>query len=138
MSESLNSSVMCPCDSSLTYMQCCAPLLSREELASSAVALMRSRYTAFTLEDEAYLLSSWHPDTRPGSIPFDPKIRWLGLKIKQVSTVQPTAKLAEVEFLARYKLNGKGHRLHELSRFSRQGSAWFYLDGTQLIKPKKG
>ena len=39
-----------------------------------------------------------------------------------------------VEFVARYKVNGRAHRLHEVSRFVREagegGMRWFYLDGS--------
>jgi len=34
-----------------------------------------------------------------------------------------------VEFVARYKIGGKAHRLHETSRFVRKGEQWFYLEG---------
>ena len=39
-----------------------------------------------------------------------------------------------VEFVARYRINGRAHRLHEVSRFVREGEGaarrWFYLDGS--------
>jgi len=43
---------------------------------------MRSRYTAYVLGDETYLLKTWHPRTRPASLDFqlDPAI-WDGLQI---------------------------------------------------------
>ncbi|MBP9654883.1 MAG: hypothetical protein KBE19_10895, partial [Rhodocyclaceae bacterium] len=36
---------------------------------------------------------------------------------------------ATVEFVARYRIAGRGHRLHELSRFVREEGRWFYVDG---------
>jgi SEC-C motif-containing protein len=36
---------------------------------------------------------------------------------------------ATVDFVARSKLGGRAHRLHELSRFVREDGRWFYLDG---------
>ena len=33
-----------------------------------------------------------------------------------------------VEFVARYKIAGRAHRLHEISRFTREDGQWFYLD----------
>jgi SEC-C motif-containing protein len=36
---------------------------------------------------------------------------------------------ATVEFVARYRIAGKGHRLHELSRFVKQDGRWYYHDG---------
>ena len=35
-----------------------------------------------------------------------------------------------VEFVARYKVNGRAQRLHEVSRFVREDGRWFYLDGS--------
>jgi SEC-C motif-containing protein len=37
-----------------------------------------------------------------------------------------------VEYVARYKVDGRGHRLHETSRFSKTGGRWYYLDGEHL------
>ncbi|HZX28643.1 MAG TPA: YchJ family metal-binding protein, partial [Telluria sp.] len=38
-----------------------------------------------------------------------------------------------VEFVARYRVQGRGHRLHEISRFRRESvdgvPRWFYVDG---------
>ncbi len=31
--------------------------------------------------------------------------------------------------MARYKVGGRAHRLHEISRFLREADRWFYLDG---------
>ena len=36
---------------------------------------------------------------------------------------------ATVEFVARSKLAGRAHRLHETSRFLREDGHWYYLDG---------
>jgi len=90
---------------------------------------MRSRYTAFVLRDAPYLLASWHPNTRPAEITFEADQRWLGLKIVscQQGTLQDSTGV--VEFLARYKINGKAHRLRETSRFGRVADCWVYIDG---------
>lgn len=42
---------------------------------------MRSRYTAFYLSEADYLLTTWHPSTRPKTLTFDAAQHWLGLKI---------------------------------------------------------
>lgn len=90
---------------------------------------MRSRYTAFVLCDEAYLLATWHESKRPKAVEFDPRQKWLGLKIVDSDAADATT--AEVEFIARYRLGGgSAGRLHERSRFVKEGERWFYLDGT--------
>ena len=91
---------------------------------------MRSRYAAFALGLDNYLLATWHRTTRPAAIDHDdthpPK--WIGLQV--MAHRQLDAEHAEVEFLARYRVGGRAHRLHELSRFVREDGRWFYVDGT--------
>jgi SEC-C motif-containing protein len=104
---------------------------------------MRSRYTAYTLRDEAYLRATWHHSTLPGEpiIGENEPLQWLGLEVKSALRIrQRKAELSDsqdadtVEFVARYKTNGRAHRLHEVSRFVREESAgvarWFYVDGS--------
>jgi SEC-C motif-containing protein len=91
---------------------------------------MRSRYSAFALRNEAYLLATWHPRTRPASVPFGSKQKWLGLEILDTSATG--ADTAEVEFIARYRIGGgSAARLHERSRFVQEDGQWLYVDGTQ-------
>ena len=120
---------LCACDSGLAFRNCCQPYLSGERLAGSVEALMRSRYAAYVLEDEPYLLATWHPDTRPESLHFDqePRPKWLGLTIKRKANTDDQHGL--VEFVARYKINGRAFRMHETSRFERVDGRWFYRDG---------
>jgi len=89
---------------------------------------MRSRYTAFALADETYLLATWHRSTRPDSVRFEPGLRWLGLRIVASADTGPDS--AEVEFIARFRIGGgSAGRHHELSRFVREEGRWFYVDG---------
>lgn len=89
---------------------------------------MRSRYSAYVLGLADYLRDTWHPQTRPADplLP-DPAVRWLGLEVRR--HVVRDAEHAVVEFVARSKHGGRATRLHESSRFVRQGGRWFYLDG---------
>ena len=91
---------------------------------------MRSRYTAYVLGLEDYLLKTWHPETRPATLDLasDVKTKWLGLQIKQFVPISESS--ATVEFVARYKVGGKAERLHELSRFVRVEGYWYYLAGS--------
>lgn len=90
---------------------------------------MRSRYSAYGLRREDYLLATWHPSTRPAELGLarETPPKWLGLEVKRHE--QTDADHAVVEFVARYKLNGRAHRLHEVSRFVREDGRWFYVDG---------
>ena len=90
---------------------------------------MRSRYSAYVHRLEAYLLATWHASTRPSPPLFDKdeNPRWLGLEIKRHEMTGTDT--AIVEFVARYKIGGRAHRLHETSRFVREDGRWFYVDG---------
>jgi SEC-C motif-containing protein len=89
---------------------------------------MRSRYSAFVLGNEPYLLATWHASKRPASIPFNKNQKWLGLRVVQARNTGETS--AEVEFIARSRVsNAAAVRQHERSRFIREGGAWFYVDG---------
>ena len=93
---------------------------------------MRSRYTAYALGLEDYLLKTWHPDTRPQSLNLaeDATIKWLGLQVKRAETRSEDT--ATVEFVARYKISGKAERMHEISQFQRIGNDWYYLSGLHI------
>ena len=90
--------------------------------------LMRSRYSAFALGLRDYLLDTWHPATRPASLEWDPpRLKWLGLQVRRHERIDDTHAL--VEFVARSKLAGRAHRLHETSRFVHEDGRWFYVGG---------
>ena len=123
----------CPCGTGRDYAACCGRPHAGEP-APDAEALMRSRYSAYVLGDAAYLRASWHPDTRPEELGLDTpgsaKTTWLGLAVKAHRVTGPDT--AEVEFVARSRIHGRGQRLHERSRFVRQGGQWLYVDGDIL------
>lgn len=122
----------CPCGGGparLCYPACCGrwhagPLRLR---APDAASLMRSRYSAYVLELADYLLATWHPDTRPAALSFEPGLHWLGLQVQPALTSD--ADHATVAFVARSKLGGRAHRLVESSSFVREQGRWYYLDG---------
>ena len=120
----------CPCGSSLSYDNYCAPYHGGA-IAASAEALMRSRYCAYVLALEPYLLATWHSSTRPRSLDLaaNDQTRWLGLEVRRHESCPGPGGNAIVEFVARYKIAGRAFRLHETSRFLHQDGRWFYLDG---------
>jgi SEC-C motif-containing protein len=132
----------CPCGGP-SLATCCGPYIAGDAIAPGAEALMRSRYTAYTQRNEAYLRATWHPSTLPNEpiVNENERIQWLGLEVestlrlrKRKSELPESPDADTVEFVARYKINGRAHRLHEVSRFVREQSGgvarWFYLDGS--------
>jgi SEC-C motif-containing protein len=128
----------CPCrvdggDEEKCYPDCCGRYIDNREAVPTAEALMRSRYTAYTLSREDYLLITWHRSTRPHSLdlPNAPSRQWLGLKVRRHEQRGPDE--ATVEFVARYKVGGRAHRLREISQFLREAGRWFYVTGDILV-----
>lgn len=117
----------CPCGHSAAFAACCGRYIGAPVPAPDAESLMRSRYTAFVRGDAAHLLATWHASTRPATLEFEADVKWLGLEVKRHTPVDATH--AEVEFVARSRVQGRGQRLHERSRFVRENGWWLYLDG---------
>ena len=92
---------------------------------------MRSRYAAYALGLDAYLLDTWHPGTRPteGMVPSPPGLRWIGLEVRRHTPIDNDH--ATVEFIARSKLGGRAERLHEISSFERVDGRWFYVGAVE-------
>lgn len=122
----------CPCQSGNRYALCCGRFVEGGALPETAEQLMRSRYAAYALGCEDYLLSTWHAATRPSTLDLScsTHFKWLGLEIVRTHDGGPADTEGTVEFIARCKVNGKAERLHEASRFVRAGGQWYYLDGT--------
>jgi SEC-C motif-containing protein len=116
----------CPCGGP-SLEECCGRFLSKENSPETAEQLMRSRYTAYVTGDEDYLKASWHPSTCPSEQLADASIKWLALEVRSAAEQGDEA---TVEFVARCRVSGRGHRLHETSRFVREAGQWLYLDGT--------
>jgi SEC-C motif-containing protein len=135
--KTLKTPLSCPCGGPC-YAACCGPFIDGSAIPPGAEALMRSRYTAYALRHETYLRSTWHPSTCPADaiISDNEQLQWLGLEVKSAlrlrqRKVKPDtgSDRDSVEFVARYKVNGRAYRLHELSCFVREGGRWFYVDG---------
>ena len=128
MGKKKMASPLCPCGSGQVYENCCQAFHLGEP-APTPERLMRSRYTAYAMGLEDYLLDTWHPQHRPEKLGLaQEQSQWLGLEILRAP--EATGDEGRVEFLARYRINGRAHRLHEISRFQREAGRWFYLDGT--------
>ena len=132
----------CPCGRAhaqqqpMAYSACCGRFIDHYagHAAPDAEHLMRSRYSAFVRENAAYLQATWHPSTRPATLDFEPGAKWLGLQVKAFKATGPDH--AEVEFVARFRVQGRAVRLHERSRFVREAAdapdglaRWYYVDG---------
>lgn len=125
----------CPCGKlsaskkPLAFAACCARYLSdlQNTPAPDAESLMRSRYSAFVMKRSDYLLATWHASARPAEVSTGDDTKWLGLEVRRHTVTD--ADHAQVAFVARYRIAGRGARIHELSRFVRDAGRWYYLGG---------
>ncbi|MFI6447154.1 YchJ family protein [Kitasatospora sp. NPDC050543] len=118
----------CPCGLPAAYTECCGRLHLGPATAGTAEQLMRSRFSAFARHDEAYLLRTWHPDTRPREVDFDPELRWVRLEVLDTSDGGPFHAEGTVTFRAHYTEHGRPGAMEEHSHFVRHGGAWVYRE----------
>ncbi|NUR82742.1 MAG: hypothetical protein HOY71_01495 [Nonomuraea sp.] len=116
----------CPCGLEAAYDECCGRYHAGKA-APTAEALMRSRYSAFAKQDEAYLLRTWHPSTRPPRVEFERGMRWTGLRIEETTGGSQIHTDGTVTFTAGYTYRGEPGEMHEKSVFTRDHGAWTYV-----------
>ncbi len=125
----------CPCGSGKEYEACCGPLHAGKP-AESAVALMRSRYSAYGKDEIDYLTESLHPDHREDHDPAATK-RWADnsdwIKLEIVA-VDEQGDEGKVEFIATYREKGLIQSHHEVGEFRCLDGRWYYVDG-KLVPP---
>ncbi|NLN61455.1 MAG: YchJ family protein [Myxococcales bacterium] len=124
----------CPCQSGAPFARCCEPFLTGSALPPTAEALMRSRYTAFTRADVGYIRDTRHPQS---DFHFDEEAtrkwatgsKWLGLTILNTAGGGLNDSEGEVEFVARYTVDGQKTEHHERAKFQRDQDRWYFVDG---------
>lgn len=125
---------ICPCGSEKLFSDCCKPIILKKKVTSTAEALMRSRYTAYTLANVNYLMCSHHSKTRPLKDKKNIKkwaqsVKWMGLKIVNTEEGTENDDYGMVEFIALYIENGKLNQIHEKSIFEKENNLWVYVNG---------
>lgn len=128
----------CFCCSEIPFSECCEPVLQDHAKAVTPQMLMRSRYTAFVLKNEAHLLTTWDPSTRPKGLSLEnSKVKWINLKIHPFSANTEETQTDKVKFSASYIENDTLCTLTETSTFILHSALWYYLDGVNEISREK-
>ena len=119
----------CPCQSGKTYNHCCRPWHDGKT-APTAEQLMRSRYSAYVLNNGAYLHRTWHSQTRPTkkSLMQLEATEWQGLQILRTEQGLETDNQGIVEFIASFQVQDQIQQMQETSRFLRENGRWVYVD----------
>lgn len=128
---------MCPCGSGKELDACCGPYVAGEKAAPTAEALMRSRFTAYSLGNAEYLRSTLCKAEQSDEAMSEEEIKateWQSLEIRATEAGQETDTAGIVEFIARYKTSSGQHAHHERSTFGREDGRWVYESG--IFNPK--
>ena len=135
----MNTPDLCPCGSSNPYTQCCESFIEGKITPDTAEKLMRSRYSAYALQADKYLLETWHPTTRPKNNPSDDEdasTTWKNLEILRTEKGLKNDTDGIVEFIAQCEIKGNSSHVHETSNFVYEDGRWYYVDA-QPQKPVK-
>jgi SEC-C motif-containing protein len=128
----------CFCGNQSTFEKCCQPIISGKTEAQNAEELMRSRFSAYVIEDYPYILQTYASQQRSGLTVSQladsaQGTQWLNL---QVLAHHPKPNTVQVEFKAFYLVDGQYYVMHELSDFVLEDNKWCYTTG--LIQKDSG
>ena len=124
----------CPCQSSVSYENCCKKIHDDPASALSAESVMRARYTAFVKANIDFIGATHIPGTED----FDPAEAkdwaensiWKGLEIVKCTRGQESDQSGVVEFKAHYQdKQNKDYIHHEIADFKKIDGRWFYENG---------
>ena len=128
----------CPCGQG-DYQYCCQPLHVGQAHAETASQLMRSRYSAFALQQIDYIVQTTvlgqQASLDVGAIAdWSKSNQWLKLEVLN-SNEKLDKNHAQVEFKAHYH-DGKQTQIHhEISHFVQHQARWYFLDPTTGQQP---
>jgi SEC-C motif-containing protein len=127
----------CPCNSGKPFADCCGPYITGKKRAPGPEELMRSRYTAYAMQNMPYLLETLHPGQRhdydeSGAKKWASESEWEGLEVVNVATGAADADSGKVEFRATYRRDGEHLVHHEIAEFRKSGDNWYFFDGKMV------
>jgi len=118
----------CFCGSQKAFSNCCEPYIKNIKKAPTAEALMRSRYTAYAIQEADYLMETTHSSTRKNHskaaiLEWSKSNNWLHLEILNASENTVEFKAYFIDNLLQANVH------HEKSTFKFENGSWFYVDG---------
>ena len=124
----------CPCGTGRPYSECCEPYISGKAFAPTAEALMRSRYSAYTVHAVDYIIETClHKGKddidRKSTSDWSEKSTWLGLKIISAEKGGIADSEGTVEFEASFERDGLKDVHHEKAKFKKENGEWLYEEG---------
>ncbi|MDB4836996.1 YchJ family metal-binding protein [Marinomonas sp.] len=129
----------CLCGTNAPYEMCCGMYHHNPGTAPTAEALMRSRYSAFSLNDFHYIASTQKLKEAPKQSDADiaasnGDTQWIKLEINETENGLEKDKEGMVAFSAHFKEGKHIGRLSERSLFKKIKGAWFYISGEHEVE----
>ncbi len=123
----------CPCGSERDLDACCGAIIAGKK-APTAEALLRSRYSAYTLGNIGYLADTLSPDVRGDFDQIEAETtagdtKWQGLEVRAIVDGGEDDETGSVEFIARFRLHDQPRMHHELADFRRENGRWMCVGG---------
>lgn len=124
----MNNAAFCFCGSAIPFQECCGKYINGTQKAPTALALMKSRYSAYATHQADYLLDTTHSSQRQyyskkEILNWATANKWQKLEI--ISATENT-----VEFKAYFLDENNTNQVHyEFSTFIQENGRWFYVDG---------
>ena len=137
---SVKTTALCPCQSLLSYEDCCGRFHSGNMFPETAEQLMRSRYSAFVLKNIPYIVQTTVPSQQTlldekALQDWADETQWLGLEIVKAETLTKTQ--SAVEFKAHFQGNEQPQVHHEHSLFVKIDGRWYFVDPTVPLPSNK-
>lgn len=124
----MSKSTLCYCGSTILFEDCCQKYINAIQKAPTALALMKSRYSAYTTHHADYLWDTTH-DSQRKDYSKNEIMNWAitneWQKLEIISSTETT-----VQFKAYFLDKNKQNQVHyEFSTFKKEDDNWFYVDG---------
>jgi SEC-C motif-containing protein len=124
----MNNLKPCYCGSVLVFKDCCQPYILGYKTAPSALALMKSRYSAYAIKNGAYLLATTHATTK-GLYELEEILQWATQNLWQKLEIVSFSE-TNVRFKAYFIDSNHKRQVHkEDSVFLKQNGHWYYVEG---------
>lgn len=128
----------CPCHSGQAFNSCCEPYLTNHQHAVIAEALMRSRFSAYTLGEFQYIYDTYGEEEQKNlSVELlkegSDEQQWMNLVIHEA---KEDASPKQVTFSAFYLMADDLYELKERSYFATEYDKLKYISGDILVHDK--
>lgn len=122
----------CPCGSNIKYKKCCQ-VYHKGKIASTALELMKSRYSAYVVKDVKYIIKTTHINNQDYTLDFNTwsndilefcnNSEFKGLEI--LDFIQNKEE-SYVKFHVKVFIQNKNESFTEKSKFVKEDNKWLY------------